>query len=168
MESLGNHGARVDGAMHGLFDEENDFVAGPKTVKDVWNILPYENYLVTAELLPEEIQAVMEETFATHENRSLLGFNLITEGAGNAKRITSMSLEDGRPLERGKKYVIAFNTFDSRSGGHRFMKLRSLLETPGANCQFHSVQTRDALIDYFRSHNVIHRQDLFELPAKVA
>jgi hypothetical protein len=53
--------------------------------------------------------------------------------------------------------VIAFNSFDSRSAGHRFMKLRGLLETPAANCTMHPVQTRDALIDYFRRHKVVHR-----------
>jgi hypothetical protein len=68
-----------------------------------------------------------------------------------------MTLDDGRPLDRDKKYVIAFNSFDSRSAGHHFMKLRSLLETPAANCTMHPVQTRDALIDYFRRHKVVHR-----------
>jgi len=68
-----------------------------------------------------------------------------------------MRLADGRTLERGKRYSIAFNTFDSRSGGHRFMKLRALLETPAANCTFHPVQTRDAMIDYFRRHQVVHK-----------
>ena len=37
------------------------------------------------------------------------------------------------------------------------MKLRALLETPAANCTMHPVQTRDALIDYFRRHKVVHR-----------
>jgi hypothetical protein len=68
-----------------------------------------------------------------------------------------MTLGDGRPLDRGKKYVIAFNSFDSCSAGHRFMKLRALLETPAANCTLHPLQTRDALIDYFRRHKVVHR-----------
>jgi len=68
-----------------------------------------------------------------------------------------MRLADGRTLERGKRYVIAFNTFDSRSGGHRFMKLRALLEMPATRCTFHPLQTRDAMIDYFRRHQVVHK-----------
>ena len=68
-----------------------------------------------------------------------------------------MTLPDGRPLEREKRYTIAFNTFDSRSGGHRFMKLRALLETPVVHCALHPVQTRDALIDYFRRHQVVRK-----------
>jgi hypothetical protein len=37
------------------------------------------------------------------------------------------------------------------------MKLRGLLENPAANCTMHPLQTRDALIDYFRRHKVVHR-----------
>jgi 2',3'-cyclic-nucleotide 2'-phosphodiesterase/3'-nucleotidase len=157
MEALLERSVQVDGAMHGVFDEKANLVAGPKTVKDVWNVIPYENYVVTAELAPDEIKAVMEEVYASHERRNLLGFEIKTEGRSYDRRITSMTLDDGRPLDRGKKYVIAFNSFDSRSAGHRFMKLRALLEIPAVNCALHPVQTRDALIDYFRRHKVVHR-----------
>ena len=157
MEALREHDVPVDGAMHGVFDEESDFVAGPKTINDVWNVLPYENYVVTADLLPDEIKMIMEEVYASHERRNLLGLKVRTERRGDERHITSMTFEDGRPLDRGKKYVIAFNAFDSRSAGHRFMKLRTLLEAPSANCTLHQVQTRDALIDYFRRHKTVHK-----------
>jgi len=157
MEALRERSVPVDGVMHGVFDEKSDFIAGPKTVNDIWNILPYENYVVTAELLPDEIKMIMEEVYASHERRNLFGFEVKTEGRGYDRRIISMALADGRPLDRGKKYIIAFNTFDSRSAGHRFMKLRTLLETPAVNCTPHQVQTRDALIDYFRRHRIVHK-----------
>jgi 2',3'-cyclic-nucleotide 2'-phosphodiesterase (5'-nucleotidase family) len=157
MEALRERSVQVDGAMHGAFDEKANLVAGSKMVKDIWNVIPFENHVVTAALSPDEIKAVMEEVYASHESRNLLGFEIKTEGRGYNRHITSMTLDDGRPLDRGKKYVIAFNSFDSRSAGHRFMKLRALLETPAANCTMHPVQTRDALIDYFRRHKVVHR-----------
>jgi 2',3'-cyclic-nucleotide 2'-phosphodiesterase/3'-nucleotidase len=157
LEALRERGTTVDGAMHGVFDEKNNFVAGPKTVNDIWNLIPFENYLVTAQLTPEEIKTVMEEVYASREPRNLLGFEIETEGVGDERRITAMQLADRRTLERDKRYSVAFNTFDSRSGGHRFMKLRALLETPATRCTFHPVQTRDALIDYFRRHQVLHR-----------
>jgi hypothetical protein len=99
----------------------------------------------------------MEEVFASHEKRNLLGFEVKTQGRGDQIRIVSMTLANGRPVDRGHKYAIAFNSFDSRSGGHHFMKLRALLERPEANYILHPVQTRDALIDYFRRHKVVHR-----------
>jgi 5'-nucleotidase / UDP-sugar diphosphatase len=156
-EALRENGMLVDGVMHGVFDEKSDLVAGPKTVNDIWNVIPYENYVVTAGISPEEIKTVMEEIYTSHEGRNLLGFELKTEGRSYDRRITSMTLDDGRPLDRGKRYVIAFNTFDSRSAGHHFMKLRTLLETPAVNCTLHQLQTRDALIDYFRRHKIVHK-----------
>jgi hypothetical protein len=68
-----------------------------------------------------------------------------------------MTLQDGRPLEGSKRYLIALNSFDARSAGHHFMKLRALLETSSANCVMHPVQTRDALIDYFRRRKTVHK-----------
>src|SRR5881296_999196 len=156
-EALLERNAPVDGVMHGAFDDKATFAAAPKTLNDIWNLLPYENYIVTGQLSAEEIKAVMEEVFASHEKRNLLGFEVKTQGRGDQIRIVSMTLANGRPVDRGHKYAIAFNSFDSRSGGHHFMKLRALLERPEANYILHPVQTRDALIDYFRRHKVVHR-----------
>jgi 2',3'-cyclic-nucleotide 2'-phosphodiesterase (5'-nucleotidase family) len=165
IECLTERGTKVDGALHGLFDDRNGLAAGAKTINDIWTIIPYENYLVTAELTAEEMKIVMEETYASHEPRSLLGFNVRTTGRGSARRVQSILSDNGTPLERDRRYVIALNTFDSRSGGHRFMKLRSLLENSVTGCRAHDVQTRDTLIDYFRRHQVVHKIAVPALPA---
>jgi 2',3'-cyclic-nucleotide 2'-phosphodiesterase/3'-nucleotidase len=167
IEALREKGTMVDGAMHGTFDEKN-VPAAVKTLKDIWRIIPYENGLVTAELLPDEVKMIMEEVYASHEPRNLLGINAATEWTGAEWRIISMRLADGRPLARDRRYAIAFNTFDARSAGHRFMKLRALLETPAANCKLHNVQTRDALLDYFLRHKIVRRISGLELRAAAA
>jgi 2',3'-cyclic-nucleotide 2'-phosphodiesterase/3'-nucleotidase len=168
IEMLLERSVPVDGVMHGTFDDKADLVAGPKTVNDVWNIIPYENYIVTAQLSPEEIKIAMEDVFASHEKRNLLGFELKTEGRGDDCKIVSMILANRQPLDRNKKYIIAFNSFDARSGGHHFMKLRAFLERPGANCILHPVQTRDALIGYFQRHKIVHRMAIVTPPAMAA
>ena len=68
-----------------------------------------------------------------------------------------MTFPDGRELERDKRYMIALNSFDARSAGHHFMKLQALLDRPEANCVLHPVQTRDAVIEYFRRHKVVQK-----------
>jgi len=156
-EALLERNVPIDGVMHGTFDDKADLTAGPKTVYDVWNIIPYENYIVTAQLSPEEIKIAMEDVFASHEKRNLLGFELKTESRRDDSKIVSMALVNRESLDRNKKYVIAFNSFDARSGGHHFMKLRALLERPEANRILHPVQTRDALIGYFQRHKVVRR-----------
>jgi 5'-nucleotidase / UDP-sugar diphosphatase len=156
-ETLAQRRIKVDAVMHGVFDENARLAAGLTTVNDIWNIIPYENLIVTAALSPDEIKSVMEEVYASYEPRSLLGIAVRVEGRGLDRRITSMTLPDGRAVERDKRYVIGLNSFDSRSGGHHFMKLRALLDRPEANCVLHPVQTRDAVIDYFRRHKVVQR-----------
>ncbi len=157
MEMLLERNVPVDGVMHGTFDDKADLIAGPKTVNDVWKIIPYENYIVTAQLSPEEIKTALEDVFASHEKRNLLGFDVKTEGRGDGCKIVSLTLANREPLDRNKKYVIAFNSFDACSGGHHFMKLRAFLERPDAKCILHPVQTRDALIGYFQRHKIVHR-----------
>ena len=157
MEALMERTVPVHGVMHGAFNDKPDVVAGLKTVKDVWSIIPYENCIITAQLSPDEIKIAMEDVFVSHEKRNLLGFDVKTEGHGDGCKIVSMTLGHWQPLDRNKKYVIAFNSFDARSGGHHFMKLRELLERPEASCILHPVQTRDALIGYFQRHKIVHR-----------
>ncbi len=156
-ETLAERRIMVDAVMHGVFDENAKLAAGLTTVNDIWNIIPYENVIVTATLSPDEIKSVMEEVYASREPRSLLGIAVRVEGRGFDRRITSMAFPDGRALERDKRYLIAVNSFDARSGGHHFMKLRALLDRPEANCVLHPVQTRDAVIDYFRRHKVVRK-----------
>ena len=156
-ETLADRTIIVDAVMHGVFDENARLAAGLTTVKDIWNIIPYENLIVTATLSSDEIKTVMEEVYASHEPRSLLGIAVRVEGRGSDRRINSMTFPDGRGLERDKRYVVALNSFDARSGGHHFMKLRTLLERPESKCVLHPVQTRDAVIDYLRRHKVMQR-----------
>jgi len=156
IEALQRNGLAVDGVLHGSFDDKNDLAAGSKTVEDIWKLIPFENYLVTAELNPEELTAIMEEVYAGHEPRNLVGFEAETQ-PGNDPRIKSLRLTGGRELDRNKRYLIAVNSFDSRSGGHRFMKLRDLIQSPAANRQLHPIQTRDAIIEYFQRHKIIRR-----------
>jgi 2',3'-cyclic-nucleotide 2'-phosphodiesterase/3'-nucleotidase len=157
IESLLERKVAIDGVIHGVFDSSAQLAAGPKTLSDIWNIIPYENFVVTATLSPDEIKIVMEEVYASHEARNLVGIEVNVEGSGRDRRIASMAFPDRGPLERAKKYVIAVNSFDARSGGHHFMKLRALLDQPEANYVLHPVQTRDALIEYFRRHKIVHR-----------
>src|SRR5947208_1375234 len=154
-ETLADRTIIVDAVMHGVFDENARLAAGLTTDKEIWNIIPYENLIVTATLASDEIKTVMEEVYASHEPRSLLGIAVRVEGRGSDRRINSMTFPDGRGLERDKRYVVALNSFDARSGGHHFMKLRALLERPESKCVLHPVQTRDAVIDYFRRHTIV-------------
>ena len=166
-EALAEHGLTIDGVFHGLFDG-HACRKGRKTIGDLWTILPYENFLVTAELDAVALRVMMNEVFESREARSLTGFHFEVTGERRERRLTNLRLSDGRPLDPGRRYRIAMNTFDASSGGHRFMKLRQMLARPEARVTFHPVQTREALIAYFRRHQVIHRRLFAPFSSKAA
>src|SRR5206468_3077828 len=104
-ETLADRNVVVDAVMHGVFDENAKLAAGLTTVNDIWNIIPYENLIISATLSPDEIKTVMEEVYVSHEPRSLLGIAVRVEGRGRDRRIASMTFPDGRPLESAKRYA---------------------------------------------------------------
>ena len=78
------------------------------------NVLPYENFLVTAEFGPVELKVMMEEVLQSRESRSLAGFAIFGRtGDGRNRRLTNLRLANGRPLDPARRYRIALNTFDS-------------------------------------------------------
>jgi 2',3'-cyclic-nucleotide 2'-phosphodiesterase (5'-nucleotidase family) len=166
-ESLSERGLTIDGVFHGLFDDHS-FRKGQKTIADLWTILPYENFLVTAELDVVALRVIMNETLESREARSLAGFQFEVTGERAQRRLTNLRLADGRPPDPARRYRIAMNTFDASSAGHRFMKLREILGRPETKMTFHAVQTRDALIAYFRRHKIVHRVQLEQQVAAAA
>ena len=140
-EALAERGLRIDGVFHGLFEERHAFRKGPKTIGDIWQILPFESFLVTGEFTPIELKVIMQKVWESREMRDLSGFKLKVEGLGKNRRLISLRLADGQPLDSARRYRIALNTFDARSAGHRFMKLRAIPGTAG--CEMHFLPCAD-------------------------
>ena len=137
--ALTKSGHPVDGVFHGTFGK-NPITAGDKTVGDCWEILPYENGLVVAELTAADLIAIAKEDKG---ERLLWPFDLKITG-GETKHF----LLNGQPVDESKRYKIAFNTYDGQSGGRRLMQLSEILLRPESKRQEVPVATRQALIDY--------------------
>ena len=158
-EALAERGVEIDGVFHGLFDERS-LKKGMKTIADLWAVLPYENFLVTGEFDFTALRVMLNESLEGRAQRSLAGFRFQITGEGEQRRVTDLRLADGRVMDPTRRYRIAMNSFDASSAGHRFIKLREMAARPEARLTFHPVQTRDALIAYFRRHQTVRRIDL--------
>ena len=129
--------------FHGTFDT-GGLEQGDCTVADCWRIIPYENLLVTAELSAAELLAIAREDASDkRSDRTLWPFTLVRDGDGG---ITGIA-RDGRTLAGDERLRIAFNSYDSQSGGRRLLKTRSILEQPAARRVTTGIDTRSALID---------------------
>lgn len=163
LAALENRQLRTDAVLHGSFSEE-DLVAGEKTVADMWGVIPYENFVMTGDLTPEEIKTVLEEIYwgPGKTGIQLMGLQVRFDKDPHPKRIEALLDRAGNPLEAARRYRIAMNTYDASSAGQRLMKLRSIMESPEANAVIHPVQTREALIAFVSSHGKtgVGRQEL--------
>jgi 2',3'-cyclic-nucleotide 2'-phosphodiesterase (5'-nucleotidase family) len=142
--AVARQGMPVDGVFHGSF-ATGTLPAGPVTVADCWQILPYENRLVVAELTGSEIAAVLAEDGKDEKSdRTLWPFDLVYDKSGTPTRIAL----DGEPVAADRRLTIAFNSYDAQSGGRRLMKLREILGQPGAKRRMTPVDSRTALIEH--------------------
>jgi len=153
------HGHPVDAVFHGLLFPDGSVPAGTKTIRDLWKILPYENYIVTADLDRDELGAILTENFQRDDYRSIMGVACRVTGENDALRVEALELTSGKPIESGQRVRVAFNAYDSQSAGQRLMHLREVLGKTAVNRQLVRLQTRETLIAYFRDREVVRRAD---------
>ena len=159
-EALAAKGVTTDAVLHGSFSDET-IEPGPKSVADVWEFMPYENFVVTAELTRDELHAVIAEAFAAERyERNLLGMTVRTTGPASRPEVTDVLDGAGRPLPPDRRVTLAINSYDAQSAGQRLPRLHEIVNSPGANARFHEVETRDAVIEFFLKHKSIDRKSL--------
>lgn len=130
------HYGRADLVFHGTFGNP-DVEPGIKTIEDAWQWLPYENWLVHATLTGAQIREIIAEAEADkYSDRALYG-------------------ADPETLENDQRYPILLNSYDSQSGGRRLMKLRAIMAERESNSFLLTINTREALIDYFADRKVV-------------
>jgi len=150
---LASMGHPVDAVFHGLLFPDGPVPAGSKTIRDVWKILPYENYIVTADLDHEELSTILAENFRRDDYRSIMGVEYRITGENDSLRVEPLHLPSSGRIR------VAFNAYDSQSGGQRLMQLRKILGNNAVNRQLVRVQTRETLIEYFRDREFVRRAE---------
>ncbi|QTN31403.1 bifunctional metallophosphatase/5'-nucleotidase [Akkermansiaceae bacterium] len=140
-DALRRNKTPADAIFHGTFGTP-EIPAGPVTVADAWEILPYENTLVTATITPAQLLEIIAEDRKTYSDRTLWPYEIVWE-----KRTPVRILNEGKDLPADKPVTIAFNSYDSQSGGRKLMRLREIVYLPSSNRQAIDINTRDALIE---------------------
>jgi 2',3'-cyclic-nucleotide 2'-phosphodiesterase/3'-nucleotidase len=144
-QALQSRGVAVDGVLHGTFLRE-DFPAGEKTVADMWQLIPYENYVLTAELSPAELALVWQEIESSRNRR--ISLQLVGLRPGSKPDGSDWRDASGRPLEADHRYHVAMNTYDASSAGNRLPRLGEIVARQETRARIHPVQTREAVITY--------------------
>ena len=141
--SLARQKHPVDGVFHGSFGTEL-IPPGELTVGDCWNLVPYDNRLVTVELTARELAGIVaEDAGDKFSDRTLWPFTVHFDASGQP---TQLIYRD-RLVKPDERFTIAVNSYDSQSGGQRLRKLRAACESPKAQRRFTSLDSRTALIE---------------------
>jgi len=158
--ALGKKGMQIDGVVHGLFDEKHPLAPGTKRVADAWDVLPYENEIVTIELGRDDFLALARDFASSRDVRNIMGVRVVGSRQDGAFQVDDLLSADGSPLPAKAFYRIALNSYDSQSGGQRFPTVAKLVASPSNRRILHPIQIRDAFIDFFISRQQVSRTSL--------
>ncbi len=161
VQGLYSRGIEVDACYHGLIYQDSPIEPGEKTVEDCWSILPFENFVVTAQFSRAQLIAIMEEAYNHRSLRSLIGLpKLETRGSRGNRRIVSVKDEHGREWPDDRPIRVAINSYDAASGGGRYTVLREVLEESASQRKMHPLLVRSVMIDWIREKSPVREQDL--------
>ena len=139
--ALKRNGTPVDAVFHGTFGTP-EIPAGVVTVANAWEILPYENTFITANVTPAQMLEILAEDRKISSDRTLWPFEVVWE-----KRVPVRILKDGSELDPAKQITVAFNSYDSQSGGKTLMRMREIVSLPSSNRKTVDINSRDALLE---------------------
>lgn len=123
-----------------------DVPAGPITLGKVWEIIPFDNTIVTMELTGSQILEVLANRTKGMVQLSGLKFTWREIPGNKEKReIVSATLADGRPLDPNARYKVCTNDFMA-AGGDNFTAFKS-----GTSVYNTQILLRDALINFLKA-----------------
>ncbi len=158
--ALRKQSCEIDVIIHGLFDTKHPLQPGSKTIGDIWTILPYENKIVTIDLSRNDLLALVNEIALGPDSRGIMGLRFNINSNQAKAQVDNLTAPDGSPLPAKPVYRIALNSYDSQSAGQRFPTVGRLVARPSSQRVLHSIDIRDALIDFFLTHEKISRSSL--------
>jgi 2',3'-cyclic-nucleotide 2'-phosphodiesterase/3'-nucleotidase len=145
----------IDAVIHGLYDDRHPLRPGAKTVADAWDLLPYENDIVTIDVSLDDFQALARDFTSGGETCGVMAPRLACQEIDG--RLVWAPLP-GVPTQ--PTYRVALNSFDSQSGGGRFPVANRLVALPSSRRILHPLQVREALIDFFVSRQRVGKASL--------
>uniref|UniRef100_A0A832I509 Multifunctional 2',3'-cyclic-nucleotide 2'-phosphodiesterase/5'-nucleotidase/3'-nucleotidase n=1 Tax=Eiseniibacteriota bacterium TaxID=2212470 RepID=A0A832I509_UNCEI len=100
-----------------------DLAAGEVTRGDLYEVMPFDNTLVTMELTGAEIRRVLEEGLASGRVAQVSGIRYAFDlGRAPMDRVVELTAADGAPLDPARTYRVACNNFMA-TGGDNYVTL---------------------------------------------
>ena len=134
-------------ALHGTLSKKNLLAGKALTEQDLFEFVPYENSIVTAEVSCGELLEIVREQWQNRDSYTFSGIY------GCKIRISQdgSSAEILEPPDDGRRLRIAMNNFTAAGSG-RYPKLNAILKNPACQTRDTSISTRAAIRNYLTKH----------------
>jgi len=144
------HSSKSDIVFHSVLAKK-EFTAGKSvTGYDLYQFVPYENTIFTAQLTIAEIEQIEAEQWAKRDLYTYCGIwgaHVKINADGSAKLLDiggkKVSSSDAR------RYQVAFNSF-TVAGSGRYPILKKIVNSPDAKLHNTRISTRDSVRDYLK------------------
>ncbi len=149
-------GKRIDLAiMNGGGLRRNTISEGELRARDIFELLPFENALVTLDLSGEQILKLLGVVVSGREAQSGARLTYMIKADKSSQLETAMLRDEGRDQEIDPKATYTIVTIDYlvNVGGERYSVLRE-----GRNTKPVGITLRDAIMDYVKSETAAARE----------
>ena len=136
----------ADVVLHGRLSKK-DLPSGHVTAQDLFELVPYENSIVTAEVTREELAEIVAEQWHHKTHYSFCGlWGAEAKMTKNAESAVITALWKGEWPANGR-VKLALNNHTAAGSG-RFTMLRGILDKPECRTKDTKIMTRDAVEAY--------------------
>ncbi len=126
-----------------------DIPKGPITLEAVFEVLPFDDDLVSMDLTGEQIRGMLEKNVSSKEMLQVSGMQIVYDlSKPSGAKLVAVEVA-GKPLDEQQTYKVATSDFLAAVGG------KSNVLTQGRNLA-HGPTLRDAVIDYIRKNSPIN------------
>jgi len=119
--------------------------AGPIKTRTAFNVMPFENSIVVAELTSENVHALVDYLAKAKRAHPIAGLTIKLDSDYNLVE----ALVNGKPIEDGKTYNVVTSDY-LQNGGDRMDFFKDPL-----SLEVLDYKIRNAMIDYFKSVDTI-------------
>jgi 2',3'-cyclic-nucleotide 2'-phosphodiesterase (5'-nucleotidase family) len=142
----------ADFAFMNLGGVRSDIKSGPVTYRNVFDVMPFDNMVVSFKCSGEFLRRVIETRVEGGRHGMIVsgGKVVYSKKQKNFERVTSLQIA-GKPWDPKKIYTVA--TTDFLMQGNAGLNL--LVQVPESDITYHQVNLRDAIVNYFKKHSPV-------------
>ncbi|MCK9309213.1 MAG: bifunctional metallophosphatase/5'-nucleotidase [Candidatus Cloacimonetes bacterium] len=129
-----------------------DIKSGPVTYRSVFDVMPFDNMVVSFKCTGEFLRRVIETRIEGGRHGMIVsgGKVIYSKKQKNFERVTSFQI-GGKPYDPNKIYTCT--TTDFLMQGNAGLSL--LTQVPESDIIYHQINLRDAIVNYFKYHSPV-------------